>query len=460
MRESASSRLERASDRLGATEAVVHAYVHVDIDEARKDAEAADATEPVGSLHGLPFAVKEVIDVSGVVTAAGSRVFADRVPGVDATVVQRLRAAGAVLVGTHVSHELTCGLDQPATRNPWAPDRYPGGSSAGGGVSVAVGSSDFALGTDAAGSVRIPGAMTGVVGLKPTAGLVSSSGVVREATAPSIDHVGVLARRVSNVAEVLAAIAGPDPADAATLRVSASPSTCELLGSEGASIEGLSLGVFGEATQDALNELVAPESEVVEVVDAAYQQLKELGATLVPVELPTLVRSSEAIFTFFSTELAAAHRRLLEPRRAAYHPAVAEMLAQALKTPSEQVVEAVEIRTTLRREVEKAFSTSGVRLLVSPTTPRVAMPLDSFDPTEELGTLIPYTCPFNLTGQPAVSVPCGFTGDALPVGLQIVGTAYGEAEVLRVASAYEQATGWHDRRPRIVAESGVNSDLG
>ena len=460
MRDSASSRLERVSDRLGATEAVVHAYAHVDIDEARKAAEAADATEPVGSLHGLPFAVKEAIDVSGIVTAAGSRVFADRVPGVDATVVQRLRAAGAVLVGTHVSHELTCGLDQPATRNPWAPDRYPGGSSAGGGVSVAVGSSDFALGTDAAGSVRIPGAMTGVVGLKPTAGLVSSSGVVREATAPSIDHVGVLARRVSEVADVLAVIAGPDPADAATLRMSASASTSELLGSEGASIEGLRLGVFGEATQDALNELVAPEPEVVKVVDAAYQQLKELGATLVPVELPTLVRSSEAIFTLFSTELAAAHRRLLEPRRAAYHPAVAEMLAQALEVPSEQVVEAVEIRTTLRRETERAFSDSGVRLLVSPTTPRAAMPLDSFDPEEELGTLIPYTCPFNLTGQPAVSLPCGFTRDALPVGLQIVGTAYGEAEVLRVASAYEQATGWHDRHPRIVTEAGDDSDRG
>lgn len=460
MRESASSRLERVSDRLGATEAVVHAYVHVDIDEARRDAETADATEPVGPLHGLPFAVKEVIDVSGMATAAGSRVFADRVPGVDATVVQRLRAAGAVLVGNHVSHELTCGLDQPATRNPWAPDRYPGGSSAGGGVSVAVGSSDFALGTDAAGSVRIPGAMTGVVGLKPTAGLVSSAGVVREATAPSIDHVGVLARRVSDVAEVLVAIAGPDPADAATLRASTGPSTSELLGSEDASIEGLRLGVFGEATQDALNELVAPESEVVKVVDAAYQQLQELGATLVPVELPTLARSSEAIFTLFSTELAAAHRPLLEPRRTDYHPAVAEMLAQALEAPSEQLVEAVKIRTTLRREVGRAFSDSGVRLLVSPTTPRAAMVLDSFDPIEELSTLIPYTCPFNLTGQPAVSVPCGFTLDGLPVGLQIVGTAYGEAEILRVASAYEQATGWHDRRPRIVAEPGDDTDRG
>ena len=460
MRESASSRLEQVSDRLGLTEAVVHAYVHVDIDRAREAAEAADATEPVGSLHGLPFAVKEVIDVSSVVTAAGSRVLADRIPGVDATVVRRLRGAGAVLVGTHVSHELTCGLDEPPTRNPWAPDRYPGGSSAGGGVSVAVGSAHFALGTDAAGSVRIPGAMTGVVGLKPTAGLVSSSGVVREATAPSIDHVGVLARRVSDVADVLAVIAGPDPADAATLRVSAGPPTTEAPGSEGALIEGIRLGVFGEATLGALNELVAPESEVVKVVDAAYEQLKELGATLVPVELPTLVRSSGAIFTFFSTELAAAHRRLLEPKRSAYHPAVAEMLEQALDVPSEQVAEAVEVRTALRHEVDEAFSTSGVPLLVSPTTPRVAMPLDSFDPTEELGTLIPYTCPFNLTGQPAVSVPCGFTSEGMPVGLQLVGLPFRDSEILRVAAAYEEATGWRDCHPDVMDEAASDSDHG
>ena len=322
---------------------------------------------------------------------------------------------------------------------------------------MAVGSAHFALGTDAAGSVRIPGAMTGVVGLKPTAGLVSAFGVVREATAPSIDHVGILARRVRDAADVLKVIAGSDPADAATLRVSHRSSTAALSRSE-TSIEGTRLAVFGEATRAALDELVPPESDVVSAVQAAYEQLQDLGATLVQVELPTLVHSTQAIVTLFSTELAAAHRQLLVQKRADYHAEVGAMLARALDVPDEQITEAVDIRTRLRREVHEAFYVAGTDALVSPTTPRAAMPLDSFDPQEELGTLIPYTCPFNLTGQPAVSVPCGFTGEGMPVGLQVVGLPYGEARILGVAAAYEQATEWRDCRPDVLLATVLNAD--
>ena len=203
-------------------------------------------------------------------------------PSHDATVVGRLRGAGAVLVGTHVSHELTCGLDQPPTRNPWALDSYPGGSSAGGGASVAVGSAAFALGTDAAGSVRIPAAMTGVVGFKPTAGLVSAHGVVRHATAPSIDNVGILARTVPEVSAVLEVIAGPDPADAATL--------WELTGGGAAAsaeapggLAGRRLGILGDSTRAALDVRTPPEREVWSSFDAACDVLRHLGAELVPV---------------------------------------------------------------------------------------------------------------------------------------------------------------------------------
>lgn len=460
MPEPAVHRVEHALERLGATEALVHAYVHVDASGARAAAQAADAAESVGALHGLPFAVKEVIEVSGIPTSGGSQVLADHVPKQDATVVQRLRRAGAVLVGTQVSHELTCGLDQPPTRNPWDLRRYPGGSSAGGGVSVAVGSAHFALGTDAAGSVRIPGAMTGVVGLKPTAGYVSSHGVVRGATAPSIDHVGILARSVGDTADVLEVIAGPDPADAATLRATPASSPAEGLSRLRASIEGTRLAVLGEGTQSALDGLVAPEPDVVEVVHAAYRQLQDLGATLVPIELPTLVHSTEAIVTFFSTELAAAHRELLAQKQEDYHPAVGAMLTLALETPAEQIEHAVDTRTRLRHEVTQSFRAAEIEALVSPTTPRAAMPLDAFDPGEELGTLIPYTCPFNLTGQPAISVPCGFTSEGMPVGLQVVGPEFGESQILRVAAAYEQATGWHNRDPRIITEVASDSARG
>ena len=448
MPESAIRRLEQALDRLEATEPSVRAYVCVDAEAARAAASAVDAREPSGPLHGVPFAVKEVISAAGMPAAGGSRALADRVPGPDATVVSRLREAGAVLMGTQVSHELTCGLDQPPTRNPWALDRYPGGSTAGGGASVAVGSARLALGTDAAGSVRIPGAMTGVVGLKPTAGLVSSHGIVRQATAPSIDHVGVLARRVAEAADALAVIAGPDPADAATLRESRAGAPGAGLSAEAPlPLAGRRVAVLSEATQADLDRQVEPEPDVVAAVAAACRELRELGATLVPVELPSLARSAAAVFTLFSTELAAAHRGLLDRRRADYHPAVAAMLEQALRTPSRDVVEAVAVRTRLRAEIRDALAAAGAEVMVTPTTPRAAMPLEGFDPQEELGTLIPYTCPFNLTGQPAISVPCGFTGEGMPVGLQIAGLHWGEDAVIRVAAAYERATQWHNRLP-------------
>ena len=330
--ESAGDRLAAALGRLEETEPLVHAYVHVDRAGAAEAARLVDEGEVSGPLAGRPFAVKEVISVAGLPAAGGSRAFVAHVADRDATVVARLRRAGAVLLGTQVSHELTCGLDEPPTRNPWALDSYPGGSSAGGGASVAVGSAAFALGTDAAGSVRIPAAMTGVVGLKPSAGLVSTHGIVRHATAPSIDNAGILARSVAEVSAVLAVVAGPDPADAATLwqpadgRAIPSADADEQLG-------GMRLGTLGAATRAALDARTPPEPDVWRAFDAACDDLRRLGFEIVPVEVPTLAPAPDAIFTFFSTELAAAHRQHVADRSAGYHPAVHGMLLQALSTP-------------------------------------------------------------------------------------------------------------------------------
>ena len=448
MPESAVARLERVLQRLEETEPSVHAYVDVDRLGAGFEARHIDDAGPSGSLAGRPFAVKEVISVAGLPAAGGSRAFADHVASHDATVVGRLRGAGAVLVGTHVSHELTCGLDQPPTRNPWALDSYPGGSSAGGGASVAVGSAAFALGTDAAGSVRIPAAMTGVVGFKPTAGLVSAHGVVRHATAPSIDNVGILARTVPEVSAVLEVIAGPDPADAATLWEFTDVGAAASAEAPGG-LAGRRLGILGDRTRSALDVRTPPEREVWSAFDAACEVLRHVGAELVTVELPALAAAPDAVFTFFSTELAAAHRHLLEDRAAGYHPGVLEMLVGALSIPTSQIAEAVAFRRGLRAEVQATFSAGELDALVTPTTPRTAMPLASFDPATELGSLIPYTCPFNLTGQPAVSVPCGFTISGLPIGLQLVGVPFDDAGLLRVATAYEQATTWHDYEPEV-----------
>ena len=448
MPESAVARLERALRRLDETEPLVHAYVDVDRDGAAAAAERIDDAGSGGALAGRPFGVKEVISVAGFAAAGGSAAFADHVADHDATVVDRLRHAGAVLVGTQVSHELTCGLDEPPTRNPWALDSYPGGSSAGGGASVAVGSAAFALGTDAAGSVRIPAAMTGVVGLKPTAGLVSTYGVVRHATAPAIDNVGILARSVADVSAVLAVVAGPDPADAATLWRPGETRSIPPTGADGLR-GGMRLGALGYATRAALDARTPPEPDVWRAFDAACDDLRRLGFEIVPVEVPALASAPDAIVTLFSTELAAAHRRYVEVRSADYHPAVHGMLLQALAAPQSQVAEAVRFRGGLRSEILGAFADARLDALVMPTTPRVAMPLASFDPATELGTLIPYTCPFNLTGQPAVSVPCGFSASGLPIGLQFVGAPFEDSAVLAVAAAYQSATRWHEHQPEV-----------
>ena len=448
MAEPAAEQLRRTLQRLEQTEPLIRAYVHVDSDDAVAAARRVDDSGSGGPLRGRPFGVKEVISVAGLPAAGGSPAFADHVASFDATVVSRLRRAGAVLIGTHVSHELTCGLDEPPTRNPWALDSYPGGSSAGGGASVAVGSAAVALGTDAAGSVRIPAAMTGVVGLKPSAGLVSTHGVVRHATAPSIDNVGILAQAVAEVSAVLAVVAGPDPADAATLW---RPGDSQAIppADAGEQLGGMRLGTFGTATRAALDERTPPEPDVWRAFDTACDDLRRLGFEILPVEVPALASAPDAIFTFFSTELAAAHRLHIEDRSAGYHPAVHGMLLQALSTSPSQVAEAVSFRGSLRTAVLGAFADALLDALVTPTTPRGAMPLASFDPATELGTLIPYTCPFNLTGQPAVSVPCGFSASGLPIGLQFVGAPFQDSAVLAVAAAYESATRWHEHQPEV-----------
>ncbi len=439
MPENATEQMERILATAARTESEVHAYRHLLEQEARAAATEADASVSSSPVHGWPFAVKEVFDVAGVSTSGGSPAFEDRMPKTDATVVQRLRAAGAVLVGTQISHELTCGLDQPPTRNPWNLACYPGGSSAGAGASVAVGSARFALGTDAAGSVRIPAAMTGTTGLKPTSGLVSSHGVMRQATAPSIDHVGIIARSAAEIADVLAVITGPDPWDAATLR------SRPLV--EGSSKNPVRLAVLGEATLAALAEFRSLDPDIETSFLAACTIFEDAGAEIVRLELPSLPKAIDAVVTFFSAELACANAEPLADRKSAYDAKVAAMIESGLAIPEEQMSEAVHIRSLVRQEITAAFAATGTLFLLTPTTPRPAMPLAQFDPSEEIATLVPLTCPFNLSGNPAISLPCGQTRDGLPIGLQIVGRHYSDVSLLGLAGQFQQQTDWHMKRP-------------
>lgn len=447
MARQASARLEEALKNQHNWEPSVHAFVDLLEPEARQQAAAADAATSHSPLHGQVFAVKEVFDVAGIATTGGCRALADHVSRQDAVVVQRLKQAGATFIGTLVSHELTYGLDQPPTRNPWDLSCYPGGSSAGAGVAVAVGAVRFALGTDAAGSVRIPAAMTGTVGFKPTYGLVSNAGVLRAATAPSIDHVGIIARDMSVVAEVLKVIARPDPNDARTLHHLPSPPLNGTMGM--ADLRDQTLAVLGPATVDALNETFPLDAEIESAFKAALEVYRSAGADIVTMELPDLAEAIDAVVTLFSVELAADHRMRLPAREDQYNLAVAEALRSAFETPPEQVETAIRTRVALRQAVDGALQSSGAGFLLTPTTPRVAMPLDRFDPGKELGTLIPYTCGFNLTGHPALSLPSGFTTGGLPIGHQIIGPRFADAHVLSVGHVFQTETRWHECRPAL-----------
>ncbi|MEM1129674.1 MAG: amidase [Pseudomonadota bacterium] len=441
MSETASHQLLHALEAVARTEDKVHAYRHVLEQDTGEGETRADPQPDASPIQGWPFAVKEVFDVSGIPTSGGSQAYENRVPDRDATVVQRLRSAGGQLIGTQIAHELTCGLDQPPTRNPWDLACYPGGSSAGAGVSVAVGSARFALGTDAAGSVRIPAAMTGTTGLKPTWGRISTHGVMRQASAPSIDHVGIIARSAAEIAQILPVMAGPDTWDPATLQ--ARPLHPE------APQDAPRIAVLGAATLAALADIHPLDPEIETAFSQACTVFRQAGAEIVALELPTLAKAVEAIVTFFSAELACANAETLRERRKAFSPQVAEMLETGLAIPGDQLRNAIHVRSQLRQELAAGLAAANASFLLTPTTPRPAMPLAAFDPSAELASLVPFTCGFNLTGNPAISVPCGQTRDGLPIGLQIVGGHFMDTALLDLADRFQQRTRWHEQRPPI-----------
>lgn len=436
MLEGSIARVEQAIANLQKTELHVHAYTNVFEEQALAHAGQLDGEPNRSTLHGVPFAVKEVFDVSGLETLGGSRALSGRVAPADAAVVERLRLSGAVLLGTQVSHELTCGLDEPPTRNPWNLDCYPGGSSAGAGVSVAVGSASFALGTDAAGSVRIPAAMTGVVGFKPSIGAVSKRGIVREASAPSIDNVGIVARDVALVAQVFQVVSFADAGDTQTLARRSRTSIND--GADSLSLHGRRIGILGERTLELLDRTFERQVEVVAAFERTRERLVNEGAQLVEFELPGLANAGSIVSTFFSHELAYAHRNLLHSRRADYHPQVYVMLKAAMDASPSALEDAVTLRGKLAEDFDRELRAIAVEAVVTPTTPRVAMPLSSFDPQRELGSLIPYTCAFNLTGHPAISIPNGADSFGMPIGLQIVGQLHNDHALLQLSAAMER----------------------
>ena len=436
--------IARVDDRL-------NAFVLVDRDGALAAAEAADALlrsgRDNGPLTGIPVGVKDIIHMAGLPTRCGSPAFSDRARSEDATVVTKLREAGAVLVGKTTTHELACGVYSPPAANPWDTNRLPGGSSGGSGAAVAAGAVPMALGSDTGGSIRIPASLCGVAGLKPTFGRVSRAGVA--SLAWSLDHLGPLAAKVSDCAAGLQALAGFDPADPATSRLPVPDFSAGL----GRGVEALRIGVLEDGPFAPVQEGVA------EAFAQAIDVLRALGAEPRALEIPELDYTLATEFAIVGSEAAAYHRRLLRDDPEAISPGIRQLFTLGTVVPSSHYLAGLQARVVIRDALRAAFERDNLSAVVTPTLPATAaladeQQLECGGVAEDVtAAYVRTTAPFNLSGQPALSVLCGFDGNGLPVGLQIAGRPFDEVTVLRVGAAYESATEWSARCPPVHVET-------
>jgi aspartyl-tRNA(Asn)/glutamyl-tRNA(Gln) amidotransferase subunit A len=433
--------------RIRAANAKLHAFIAVYGDEAMAVAEARDrearAGLALGPLHGVPVALKDLCDMAGRVTTCGSLMWRDRVSPVTATVVRRLQAAGMVVIGkTHMVEFAYGGWGTNAAMgtpwNPWDLDtqRAPGGSSSGTGVAVAAGLAPAGIGSDTGGSVRIPAAVCGTVGLKTTVGRISNHGILP--LSDTLDTVGPLTRSVTDAALMFAALAGPDPADPLT---HGRPPVDALAGLE-AGVAGLRLGVLGAA------ELEGVDGEVLAAFEEACRTLERLGARIEEVRLPdSFPAYLEQTGLIIATEGYAVHRDWIEDEAIPFDENVRARILVGKGVGAADYVLALKRRAAVKREI--AALLADFAALLTPTTPIPAAPLSEVD--EAATPLSRFTRAVNYLDMCALALPCGFMGGGLPISLQIIGHGYDEARVLRIGRAFESVTDWHERRPDLTA---------
>ena len=432
--------------RIEATDGALHSFITVLKDQALADARTAEAEilrgEYKGPLHGIPFALKDLYDTAGVRTTSGSRVDIDRVPTEDATTTARLKAAGGILLGKLAMHEFALGGPDFTTpfapaRNPWNLDHVTGGSSSGSGSAVAAAQCMGALGSCTGGSIRGPASLCGTVGLKATYGRVSRFGVVTLSW--SQDHCGPLTWTVADAAHMLQAIAGHDPKDPTTSSAPVPDYSLALR----EDIKGLTIGVprhFFFAPNPNVN------PEVLSIVEKGLTALEELGANLEEVTIPSLEYVRAANSVIMLSEAYAFHEPNLKSRPQDFGEMVRARFRIGGLFSASDYVQAQRCRKLVNREFAEVLQ--RVDLLVTPTMTQPAAAFEGYDATST--TRGPsFTAPFNLTGLPAISVPCGFTDSGLPVGMQIAGKPFDEPGILRTAYTYEQHARWFDRRPPI-----------
>ena len=439
-----------AMQRIHQLQPKLNGFITITEEEGRKAAtEAEDKIRKGqyrGPLHGIPISIKDLFATRGIRTTAGSKVLAKWIPDYDATAVARLQQSGMVLVGKTNMHEFAYGVtnDNPhfgPARNPWQPARVPGGSSGGSAAAVASSQCAASLGSDSGGSIRTPAAVCGVVGLKPTYGRVSRYGAIPLAW--SLDHVGPIAKSVEDAAIMLAAIAGPDPMDPSSSSRPVPDYRKDMRGS----IRGLRLGV----PRQYFWENVDPEIQ--KVVSAAIRQMEGAGAMRVEVDIPALENCAAMEAHITLAEATSYHEPYLKKQADDYGPAVRTNLEAGRYLLATDYVKSQRARTLLQRNFNEAFKQAEV--IVSPTLP--ALPplvgevwVQSGDLREHvIDAFLRFNIPYDLTGLPAISVPCGFSSAGLPIGLQIGGRAFEEATILKFAHAYEQSTDWHTARPAL-----------
>ena len=394
-------------------------------------------------LQGIPIAVKDLYNTKGIRTTGGSKFFADYVPSEDAFVVDKIKKAGAHIIGKTNTHEIALGVtnNNPhfgACRNPWDIAHTPGGSSGGSAVAVATGMALAAIGTDTGGSIRIPASLCGVVGLKPTYGRISLRGILPLSW--NLDHAGPITKRVEDAAVMLQVMGGYDPEDPASFKTLPGDFSSHMQDTIRDRKVALAVGTFVE-------EVTQPE--VLASIRKSADVLAEQGAIIEEVNVDYLREGALANALMTQADGAAFHRERLKEHPDWFGADVRQRLETGAGFTSSEYALARRTQAEVRRRCDLLFEEYDV--LILPTTPIVAPVLEGENAVERARLLTRLTSPFNITGLPALSVPCGFSSEGLPIGLQIASRAWNESGVLRIGYAYQQATEWHKTKPSIVA---------
>jgi aspartyl-tRNA(Asn)/glutamyl-tRNA(Gln) amidotransferase subunit A len=440
-------------DRILTFDQRLHAYITVCGAEALTAARQAEAEisrgHYRGALHGIPLAVKDQFLTKGVRTTGGTKIFGDLIPDLDATVIRRLQEAGAIILGKLNLSEFAFGGTRVhpygTPHNPWSLGHSPLGSSSGSAIAVAASLCAAALGEDTGGSVRLPASACGIVGLRPTFGLVSRHGIMPASW--SLDTAGPMTKTVADCALVLQAIAGYDRYDRTSIRHPVPDYSQHL----DVGVRGMRLGVIRELFDSQIN-----DSEVQAAVEQAIARYRELGAVVQEVSIPLIRQAAPIFIAVCDTDGANVHEQLIRRRAQDYDAATRTRLFAASLLPANLYHRAQRARSLLRRHMMAALE--GVDVLLSPSTatPPPTISADSLpyqskaDVSARLFGARSYSTPYSLAALPAISIPCGFSAANLPIGLQLGGKPFDEPTVLRVAAAYEASTDWHTKKPPLA----------